>query len=70
MIHEDHDSLRLSDVHTELCVLRAAAAALDLQHLSGSPMNDLPSVQALIQAAWAVFREFGRDDAQSEPRLN
>ncbi|MFE1597956.1 hypothetical protein [Methylobacterium sp. ID0610] len=70
MILEDHDSVRLPDAQTELCVLRAAASILDLQRLPASAVNDLPSVQALIDAAWAVFREFGRDDTQTGRRLN
>jgi hypothetical protein len=62
---DEHDRPALSEsTMTELRVLRVAAAALDLQRLAASsPAAELPSVQALIRAAWAVFRDFGHCEA-------
>ncbi|ACA19776.1 hypothetical protein M446_5460 [Methylobacterium sp. 4-46] len=61
---------RSDDVQAELAILRAAAAAIDLQFLPDPAVAGRPAVQALIRAAWEVFRESGRDDASGEPKLN
>jgi hypothetical protein len=61
------DDLDLSDeAKAELRILRAAAAAIDLQRLAGPQVERLASVQAMIEAAWAVFTELGRGPGSEE----
>lgn len=43
----------------EIEALRLAAGILDLQHSASPQIRDLPSVQAMIRAASAVFDELG-----------
>ena len=43
----------------EIQALRLAAGILDLQHSASPQIRDLPSVQAMIRAAAAVFDELG-----------
>lgn len=43
----------------EIQALRLAAGILDLQHTASPQIRDLPSVQAMIRAATALFDELG-----------
>ncbi|MGE7415818.1 hypothetical protein [Methylobacterium tarhaniae] len=43
----------------EIHALRLAAGILDLQRTASPQIRDLPSVQAMIRAAAAVFDELG-----------
>ncbi|MGY2051890.1 hypothetical protein [Methylobacterium sp. JK268] len=61
---------RSGQAQAELSVLRAAATVLDLEQLLAPTVAERPAVQALIRAAWDVFRECERDDASGEPPLN
>lgn len=55
------DNVDLSDaMRAELRILRAAAAAIDLQKAVGPQVERMAAVQAMIDAAWAVFAELGR----------
>ena len=50
-------------IQAEIQVLRTAAAVLDLQDSIAEPVRELPSVQAMVRAAAAVFAELGFTEA-------
>ncbi|MFE1600804.1 hypothetical protein [Methylobacterium sp. ID0610] len=54
----------------ELRILRAAAAAIDLQRVVGPHVERMASVQAMIDAAWAVFAELGRGGPGAEDTVH
>ncbi|WP_125901247.1 hypothetical protein [Methylobacterium indicum] len=58
-----HSDLSQADIsqaaRAEIQALRLAAGILDLQHTASPQIRDLPSVQAMIRAATAVFDELG-----------
>ncbi len=58
--HNPQSSSDLSQAaRAEIQALRLAAGILDLQHSASPQIRDLPSVQAMIRAASAVFDELG-----------
>ncbi len=58
-------------VRAEIEALRLAAGILDLQHSASPQIRDLPSVQAMIRAAAAVFDELGfGEEAEAERTMS
>ncbi|QRE75089.1 hypothetical protein [Methylobacterium aquaticum] len=59
-LHSSPSQSHLSQAaRAEIQALRLAAGILDLQHTASPQIRDLPSVQAMIRAAAAVFDELG-----------
>ncbi|GJD60089.1 hypothetical protein [Methylobacterium frigidaeris] len=59
-LHSPLSSSGLSQAaRAEIQALRLAAGILDLQRTASPEIRDLPSVQAMIRAATAVFDELG-----------
>ncbi|TGD96737.1 hypothetical protein [Methylobacterium nonmethylotrophicum] len=71
-IHSPLSQSALSQAaRAEIQALRLAAGILDLQHTASPDIRDLPSVQAMIRAAAAVFDEFGfGEDGESDRAIS
>ncbi|WP_407519620.1 hypothetical protein [Methylobacterium oryzisoli] len=71
MVESSTDDRDLSEAaRAELRVLRAAAAAIDLQRAVGPEMVQRPAVRAMIEAGWAVFLDFGRGGTGRDETLD
>ncbi|AWN46705.1 hypothetical protein DK419_10600 [Methylobacterium terrae] len=70
--HNPQSSSDLSQAaRAEIQALRLAAGILDLQHSASPQIRDLPSVQAMIRAAAAVFDELGfGEDGEAERTMS